>query len=257
MPKPRHHASTIDTQEVARFDALAGEWWNPSGEMKPLHRINPTRIAFIRDRLASHFGLDIRSPAPLSGLRILDIGCGGGLLSEPLARLGGEVTGIDPGATNIEIARAHANRSGLRLDYRSTTAEDLVHSGKSFDVVLAMEVIEHVASIDAFIGASAALVRSNGLFIGSTLNRTLKSFALAIVGAEYVLRWLPKGTHSWDKFVKPDEFSDALIKAGLKDPMTRGMVYAPLQDSWSLSNDTSVNYFIAAHKQPADPAAGI
>ena len=244
----RQKGGTIDQREVAQFDSLSSEWWNPSGQMKPLHRINPVRLHFIRDCIASQFSVDIKAPKPLTGLRILDIGCGGGLLSEPLARLGATVTGIDPGATNVEIARVHASRSGLEIDYRSTTAEDLVGTGARFDVVLAMEVIEHVSSVQNFVAASSALVEPGGLFIGSTLNRTMKSFALAIVGAEYILRWLPKGTHAWEKFVRPDEFSRALSHSGLRETDLQGMVYAPLSDAWHLSSDTSVNYFIAARR---------
>ncbi|MBY0610731.1 MAG: bifunctional 2-polyprenyl-6-hydroxyphenol methylase/3-demethylubiquinol 3-O-methyltransferase UbiG [Beijerinckiaceae bacterium] len=254
MAKPVRNApsermgGTIDQREVAQFDSLASEWWNPSGQMKPLHRINPVRLHFIRDCIAARFPIDIKAPKPLQGLRILDIGCGGGLLSEPLARLGATVTGIDPGSTNVEIAKVHASRSGVVIDYRSTTAEDLVGTGARFDVVLAMEVIEHVSSVQNFVDAASALVAPGGLFIGSTLNRTMKSFALAIVGAEYILRWLPKGTHAWEKFVRPDEFSKALERAGLVETDLMGMVYAPMSDAWQLSNDTSVNYFIAARR---------
>ena len=238
--------STIDPREVARFDALAGDWWNPSGQMKPLHRINPVRIRYIRDQIAARFGRDVKSPEPLSGLRILDIGCGGGLLGEPLARLGATVTGIDPGPTNVEIARVHARRSRLEIDYRATTAEEVAARGETFDVVLAMEVVEHVANLKTFIAASARLVAPGGLFVASTLNRTLKSFALAIVGAEYVLRWLPRGTHSWDKFVRPDELARVLRQSGLAEIDVTGMVFMPLSDDWRLSSDTAVNYFLAA-----------
>ncbi len=250
MAQVKNADSTIDPREVAQFDSLASEWWNPSGQMKPLHRINPVRIGFIREQIALNFHIDIKAAKPFTGLKILDIGCGGGLLCEPLARLGASVTGIDPGPSNIEIARLHANRSGLELDYRATSAEALAETDERYDVVLAMEVIEHVANVENFIAASTKLVKPKGLFIGSTLNRTLRSFALAIIGAEYVLRWLPKGTHAWDKFVKPAEFAAALRKAGLDEAEIKGMVYAPLADSWHLSGDTSVNYFIAARKFP-------
>ena len=249
MAHSRRNSSTIDPREVKQFDALASEWWNPSGQMKPLHRINPVRLAYLRDQLVRHFSLDGKSARPFEGLKILDIGCGGGLLSEPLARLGASVTGIDPGPTNIEIARVHANRSKLPIDYRATTAEDLAKTDERFHVVLAMEVVEHVADLETFIAASATLVEDRGLFIGSTLNRTLKSFALAIIGAEYMLRWLPKGTHAWEKFVRPSEFADALRKSRLVNAEVKGMVYAPFSDDWQLSNDSAVNYFIAAKKK--------
>lgn len=249
MAEPPHATGTIDRREVDQFEALASEWWNPAGQMKPLHRINPLRIRFIRDEAARHFSFDPRQALPFEDLRILDIGCGGGLLSEPLARLGGQVTGIDPGATNIEIARAHALRSRVAVDYRAMTAEVLAETDARFDIVLAMEVVEHVADLKAFVAAASALIAPRGLFIGSTLNRTLKSFALAIVGAEYVLRWLPRGTHTWEKFVRPEEFADALRGVRLIDAQTKGMVYAPLADDWQLSDDTSVNYFISARKR--------
>jgi 2-polyprenyl-6-hydroxyphenyl methylase / 3-demethylubiquinone-9 3-methyltransferase len=240
--------STIDAREVAQFNALQGEWWNPTGKMKPLHRINPIRLAYINEQIALNHHLNKTNPKPLSGLAILDIGCGGGLLCEPLARLGASVTGIDPGKGNIEIAKAHAANSGLDINYQTTTAEDLLTSGIQFDVVLAMEVIEHVANIPTFIEAIAGLVKPQGLFIGSTLNRTLRSFALAIIGAEYILRWLPKGTHSWDKFVTPQEFIEALEAHGFDRCETTGMSYSPFTDKWQQSKDISVNYFLSANK---------
>ncbi len=240
--------STVDPREVSQFEALQGEWWNPSGQMKPLHRINPVRIAFIQEQLRMNFHIDPRSVRPFSGLSMLDIGCGGGLLCEPLARLGAAVKGIDPGACNIAIAKSHATKSALEIDYEAITAEALEETGAQFDVVLAMEVIEHVTNVSTFIEAASALLRPGGIFIGSTLNRTLRSFALAIVGAEYVLRWLPKGTHSWEKFVTPHEFQTELKRNGLESCDLGGMVYSPFTDSWRKSGDTSVNYFIAARK---------
>jgi 2-polyprenyl-6-hydroxyphenyl methylase / 3-demethylubiquinone-9 3-methyltransferase len=239
--------STIDEREVEQFNSLKSEWWNPTGKMKPLHSINPVRLAYINAQIALNYRIDITNPKPLKGLTILDIGCGGGLLSEPLARLGASVTGIDPGNINIEIAKAHAANSGVEIDYQITTAEDLLRSGVQFDIVLAMEVIEHVANISTFIEAIAGLVKPNGLFIGSTLNRTLRSFALAIIGAEYILRWLPKGTHSWDKFVTPKEFQAALESHGFDRCEATGMSYSPFSDVWRQSNDIAVNYFLSAN----------
>jgi 2-polyprenyl-6-hydroxyphenyl methylase / 3-demethylubiquinone-9 3-methyltransferase len=217
--------------------------------MKPLHRINPVRMGYIREQIQHHnHQIDLHSNKPFTGMNILDIGCGGGLLCEPLTRLGANVTGIDPGSSNIEIAKSHAVRSKLIIDYQATTAEELVETGRQFDLVLAMEVIEHVANIPAFTKAASNLVRPGGLFIGSTINRTMRSFALAIVGAEYILRWLPKGTHSWDKFVTPQEFEQTLKHSGLDTYDKTGMMYSPFTDTWRQSPDTAVNYFIAANK---------
>jgi 2-polyprenyl-6-hydroxyphenyl methylase / 3-demethylubiquinone-9 3-methyltransferase len=239
--------STIDKREVEQFNGLKSEWWDPTGKMKPLHRINPVRLSYINEQIALNYRFDAISSKPLLGLTILDIGCGGGLLCEPLARLGASVTGIDPGNINIEIAKVHAANSGLDIDYQVTTAEDLQKTGAKFDIVLAMEVIEHVANIPIFLQAIAGLVKPNGLFIGSTLNRTLRSFALAIIGAEYILRWLPKGTHSWDKFVTPKEFQAALESHGFDRCEATGMSYSPFGDKWRKSSDTSVNYFLSAN----------
>ena len=240
--------STIDVREVQQFNALQGEWWNPVGKMKPLHRINPVRLAYIKQQIALNFRIDNKSPKFLAGLTILDIGCGGGLLCEPLSKLGATVTGIDPGGANIEIARAHSNLSNLTIDYQITTAEDLVKTSAQFDIVLAMEVIEHVSNVNMFVEAATKLVKPQGLFIGSTLNRTLRSFALAIIGAEYVLRWLPKGTHAWDKFVTPQEFQTELEVNGFDRCEATGMSYSPFSDTWNQTRDTSVNYFISAQK---------
>jgi 2-polyprenyl-6-hydroxyphenyl methylase/3-demethylubiquinone-9 3-methyltransferase len=238
--------SSIDPAEVARFSAISGEFWDPSGSMRMLHRINPVRLRFIRDQACRHFGRDPRRLDCLEGLRVLDIGCGGGILCEPLARLGAALVGADPAASNIEVARRHAAETGVTIDYRATTAEALAAAGEAFDLVLAMEVVEHVTDMRAFVGTCAALVKPNGLMIAATINRTLKSFALAIVGAEYLLRWLPRGTHRWDKLVTPNELEAAIERAGLRALEIKGVVYDVFSDSWKLSDDTDVNYMIAA-----------
>lgn len=248
---PATASPRVDADEVSRFDRLARDWWDETGPMKPLHRINPVRVAYLKQQLAAHFGRDPAAFDTLAGLRILDIGCGGGILSEPLARMGAEVTGVDPAAANIGIARAHAAEAGLAIRYHEGLAEDLVAEGQQFDAVLAMEVVEHVPDVAGFVATAAALVRPGGFFGGSTLNRTKRAFALAIVGAEYVLRWLPVGTHRWEKFVTPAEFEAALVQAKLRHSDTRGMVYDPFRDSWRLSDDTAVNYFITAGKADA------
>jgi 2-polyprenyl-6-hydroxyphenyl methylase/3-demethylubiquinone-9 3-methyltransferase len=240
--------STVDQAEVDRFSALAAEWWDPHGKMKPLHKFNPVRLGYIRDTATAHFARDPKTLDCLAGLRILDIGCGGGLLSEPLARLGASVLGADPAQKNIEVAKLHAAQSGLPIDYRATTAEALADAGERFDVVLAMEVVEHVADVSLFVKRCAEMVKPGGLMITATLNRTLKSFALAIVGAEYVLRWLPRGTHQWDKFVTPNELEIALTQGGLTVIEDRGVIYNPLADRWQLARDTDVNYMLTAEK---------
>jgi len=240
--------STVDPAEVARFSALAAEWWNPRGKMAPLHKFNPVRIGYIRDQAAAHFGRDRKRLDSMKGLHILDIGCGGGLLSEPLARLGASVVGVDPSAINVEAAKRHAAQSDLLIDYRCTTAEELVRTGERFDLVLAMEVVEHVADLPLFIESCVAMLRPEGLMIAATINRTLKSFALAIVGAEYILRWLPVGTHQWDKFVTPSELETALEESGLLVTAESGVVYNPFGDRWHLSDDTDVNYMMVAEK---------
>ncbi len=242
--------STVDPADVARFDRLARDWWDPWGPMRPLHKMNPVRADYVADLVVEAFGLPARvAPgARLAGQRILDIGCGGGLLSEAMARIGAKVTGLDPASNNIEIARAHAAKDGLAIDYRATTAEELPSDTKPFDVVLAMEVVEHVADRPLFLRTAASLVRPGGLMILSTLNRTAKSFALAIVGAEYVLRWLPRGTHTWEQFVTPEELAGELRSAGLKIFDQSGVTYNPLFGEWRLSEDCSVNYFLAAEK---------
>ena len=243
-------ATTIDPEEVARFSALAEDWWDPAGPMRPLHRLNPTRLAYIRDRIAGHFGHETNKPEPLKGLGILDIGCGAGLVAEPLARLGAEVTGIDPADANIAAARVHAEESGLVVDYRATTAEALAAADAAFDAVLILEVVEHVADVPLFVASVAKLVRPGGLVVASTINRTLKAFALAIVGAEYVLRWLPRGTHSYDRLVTPSELAAAFGAAGLVATDETGVVYVPLADRWRLSSDTDVNYMMTATRPP-------
>lgn len=243
--------TTIDPAEVAKFEAMAAEWWDPAGKFKPLHMLNPVRLAYITTQIATEFDRDLTAPQPFAGLRILDIGCGGGLLSEPMARLGAEVVGADAAARNIPVARLHAEQSGLTIDYRHTTAEALVAEGASFDAVLNMEVVEHVADPLAYLTACKDLLRPGGLMICSTLNRNPKSYLMAIIGAEHVMRWLPKGTHEWSKFITPDELFGLLRKAGL-DPVDRkGMVFNPVRWSWSLSDrDLSVNY-VTASRRPA------
>jgi 2-polyprenyl-6-hydroxyphenyl methylase / 3-demethylubiquinone-9 3-methyltransferase len=244
--------ATVDAAEVRRFSRLADEWWDPRGKMAVLHKFNPVRLAYIRDAACRQFGRDARRPPCLKAIRILDIGCGGGILSEPLARLGAEVVGADPSPNNIEVAKLHAERGGLAIDYRVTAAETLAEAGERFDVVLAMEVVEHVADVELFVRRCAEIVKPSGLIVAATLNRTLKSFALAIVGAEYVLRWLPRGTHRWDKFVTPDELEIAMEQAGLRVSDETGVIYNPLTDQWRLSSDMDVNYMLTAEKAPAD-----
>lgn len=237
-------SSTVDPAEIAKFSKLSETWWDPKGKMKPLHAINPLRLAYIRDAACRKFDRDPKALDCLKGLRILDIGCGAGLLCEPLTRLGASVTGVDPSATNIEVAKLHAAKSGLAIDYRNTTIEEM--DDAQFDIVLAMEVVEHVVSVGAFLDRCAALMKRDGLMLVSTLNRTWKSFALAIVGAEYVLRWLPRGTHEWDKFVTPSEVTHHLSRNGLMITEQSGVVYNPLADKWGLSSDMDVNYMVIA-----------
>jgi 2-polyprenyl-6-hydroxyphenyl methylase/3-demethylubiquinone-9 3-methyltransferase len=241
-------STSVDPAEVERFARIAGEWWDPSGKFAPLHRLGPARMTFLRDRLAAHFGRELLAIRPLAGLSVLDIGCGGGLVAEPLTRLGARVTGIDPAADNVAAARAHAASSGLDIDYRATTAEAVAAEGATFDAVLCLEVIEHVTDPAAFVGLATRLLRPGGLLIASTINRTMKAWLLAIVAAEYLLRWLPAGTHRWDRFVAPDELAQHMAAAGLTRIVFEGLVYDPLGDRWSLSPDTDVNYFAAAAK---------
>jgi 2-polyprenyl-6-hydroxyphenyl methylase/3-demethylubiquinone-9 3-methyltransferase len=248
MDRLQQSAGTIDQDEVARFSRLSGQWWDARGPMAALHKFNPLRLAYIRDRAAERFGRDPRALGSLAGLRVLDIGCGGGILSEPLARLGATVVGADPSASNIAVAQQHAAQSGLSIDYRDTTAEALADAGEVFDVVLAMEVVEHVADVGLFVGLAASMVKPGGLMFVATLNRTVKSFALAIVGAEYILRWLPRGTHQWDKFVTPNELEIAIEQSGLRIVDETGVIYNLLADRWQRSTDMDVNYMIVAEK---------
>jgi len=250
MSTHSHSGLRTDEQELASFRAGAQEWWNPEGSFKPLHALQPVRIRYIRDHLVSHFGREGRSLTPLKGLAIADIGCGGGLLCEPLARLGATVTGVDPVADSIETARRHAEGQGLVIRYVAGTAEDLAAAGEAFDAVIAMEVVEHVPDLGAFLKACADILKPGGLLLLSTINRTARSYALAIVGAEYILRWLPKGTHRWEKFVTPDELGQALTASGLDLIETKGCVFNPLGEGWQLSSDTAVNYFAAAARKP-------
>ena len=241
-------STTVNPDEVAWFTAIADEWWDPHGKFRPLHKFNPTRLTFIRNQLCQHFGRDAEAELPLKGLKILDIGCGGGLISEPLCRMGAEMTSIDAGDKNIKTAMVHAEAQGLEIDYRCVYPEDLAAEGKQYDAVLNLEVIEHVADVNEFLKACCSVVRPGGAMIGATLNRTFKSFAMAKVGAEYVLRWLPRGTHEFAKFVKPSEFSEGLRQYGLVVKQMNGMTFNPLRDSWSLSDDLSVNYLLFATK---------
>jgi 2-polyprenyl-6-hydroxyphenyl methylase/3-demethylubiquinone-9 3-methyltransferase len=241
-------SASIDPAETAKFAAMAEAWWDPQGKFRPLHKFNPTRLAFIRDRIAARHGRDPLAARPLADLRLLDIGCGGGLLAEPMARLGAEVMGIDAVERNIAVARLHAERSGLAIDYRTATPEELVENGVKFDVILNMEVIEHVADRAVFLGACSDLLAPDGLMIIATINRTAKAFALAIVGAEYVLGWLPRGTHDWRKFVKPSELARPLRSAGFAIERMTGVSYNPLADRWGLTRDLDVNYMLAAKR---------
>ncbi|MDP2123155.1 MAG: bifunctional 2-polyprenyl-6-hydroxyphenol methylase/3-demethylubiquinol 3-O-methyltransferase UbiG [Parvibaculum sp.] len=243
---PKDAASSVDPAEIARFSAMAAEWWDPAGKFRPLHKFNPVRLSYIRAQVSAHFGLDARARRPFEGLRFLDIGCGGGLLAEPMARLGAEVTAADAAEKNIKTASVHAREQGLAIDYRCTTAEALAAQGETFDVILNMEVIEHVADRDLFLKDCGRMVKPGGLMFVATLNRTLKAHAFAIIGAEYVLGWLPRGTHDWKKFVTVNEMEAGLAAAGLDVREIAGVSYNPLFDSWSLSEDTDVNYMVLA-----------
>ena len=241
-------STTIDPDELAKFTAMAEDWWNPNGQFKPLHKFNPARLTYIRDKLCAQFDRDAYADKPLQGLRLLDIGCGGGLLSEPMTRLGAEVLGADAAEANIKTAALHAEQQGLTIDYRAVTAEQLVAEGETFDAILNMEVIEHVADPQAFMSACGQLMKPDAIMFLATLNRTLKAFALAIIGAEYVLRWLPRGTHEWDKFITPTELENMAVKAGLELFTSTGVSFNPLTDKWRQSGDMSVNYMGVARK---------
>lgn len=239
--------STVDPSEIAKFEAMAADWWDPAGKFKPLHMLNPCRLDYIVTQIATEFDRDPKAEAPFAGLRLLDIGCGGGLLCEPMARLGAEVVGADAAERNIPVARIHAEQSGLAIDYRHTTAEALAETGERFDVVLNMEVVEHVPDPLAYLTACRQLLKPGGLHVCSTINRTAKSYAMAIVGAEVVMRWLPRGTHDWAKFITPDELFDLLTRAGLEPVDRKGFVFNPVSWSWRLSpRDLSVNYVTAS-----------
>jgi 2-polyprenyl-6-hydroxyphenyl methylase/3-demethylubiquinone-9 3-methyltransferase len=248
VPQEDAGTGTIDPGEVARFSAMAAEWWDPTGKFKPLHRLNPIRLAYIRDHLCTRFDRDPRSLRSLEDLKILDIGCGGGLVAEPLCRLGAEMTGIDASEKNIATASVHAEEGGLSIDYRATTAEELAASGRTFDAVIALEIVEHVVQVPLFLSSCAALTKPGGSLIMSTLNRTAKSYLMAIVGAEYVLRWLPRGTHQWEKFLRPSELTNGIETTGLTVTDLTGASYNPLTDEWTLSRDLAVNYMLYAEK---------
>lgn len=262
IPKPESMSDTtpherpasggsVDADEVARFSALAERWWDPAGDLRPLHQLNPVRIAFVRDRLARENGTDPLAPRPLAGLRLLDVGCGGGLVAEPMARLGAAVVGIDAAERNVGAARAHAAASALSIDYRCATAEALAEKGETFDAVLALEIVEHVADRAVFFDALARLLRPGGLLFVATLNRTPRAFALAIVGAEYLLGWLPRGTHRWSKFLRPSELAAELRRREVAVAELVGVSYHPVSGAWRTSRDLSVNYMASARKAAA------
>ncbi|MCW5771894.1 MAG: bifunctional 2-polyprenyl-6-hydroxyphenol methylase/3-demethylubiquinol 3-O-methyltransferase UbiG [Rhodospirillaceae bacterium] len=246
-------AASVDAAEIGRFGAMADTWWDANGPMRPLHQMAPVRIAFVRDHAAAAFGRDVAGPGPVAdrpfaGLSLLDVGCGGGLMCEPMTRLGFAVTGIDAAERNIAVAQHHAGESGLAIDYEATTVEALAAAGPQFDVVLALEVVEHVADLDSFLRALVQVVKPDGIVILSTLNRTSKAFALAVVGAEYVLRWLPRGTHDWRKFVRPSELAAGMRRAGARVTDLAGLTYNPFAGRWSITRDLAVNYFAVARR---------
>jgi 2-polyprenyl-6-hydroxyphenyl methylase/3-demethylubiquinone-9 3-methyltransferase len=246
----RARQSTVDDDEVAKFSALADRAWDPSGPMAPLHRLNPVRLAWIKDQVCAAFDRERKDPVAYAGLRWLDVGCGIGLVSEPVRRLGAETVAIDASEPNIEAAQRHAALSGIDIDYRAVTAEVIAETGETFDVVTALEVVEHVSDVPLFVGACAGMVRPGGLMIAATINRTAKAFALAIVGAEYVLRWLPRGTHRYDRLVTPAELAAAFADGGLTVSAETGLLYVPIADFWRLSADMDVNYMMAAQRPP-------
>ena len=240
--------TTVNADEIAKFSAMADDWWDPDGDFKPLHKFNPVRLAYIRDWAVKHFRRNEADRRPLEGLRLLDIGCGGGLLTEPLSRLGASVTGVDAGAKNIAVAKLHAERMGREIDYRATTSEALVAEGARFDIVLNMEVVEHVDNVPLYMKSCADLVAPGGLLFSATINRTLRALALAKIGAEYILRWLPAGTHDWKKFLTPDELKALITRNGLKIIDETGVVFHPLADEWRKSPDMGVNYMVLAER---------
>ncbi|MEC4594359.1 MULTISPECIES: bifunctional 2-polyprenyl-6-hydroxyphenol methylase/3-demethylubiquinol 3-O-methyltransferase UbiG [Nitrospirillum] len=241
--------TTVDPGEIQRFSAIAAEWWDEAGKFRPLHKLNPVRLEYLRDRICAHFGRDPLAPQPLRGLRLVDIGCGGGLLSEPLARMGADVVGIDAAERNVKTAATHAMETATAVDYRHTTAEALVAAGEKFDAVLSLEVVEHVADVPLFLDSLAALMKPEGLLVMATLNRTPKSYLMAIIGAEYVLRWLPRGTHDWRKFLKPSELAAGLRATGLTVREVMGLVYSPFNDTFRLdARDLDVNYLLWASR---------
>ena len=243
------HVSSVDHAEVEKFSRIAAEWWDPRGKFAPLHKFNPVRLDFIRNRAATRFHRSTTGPAPFAGLRLLDIGCGGGLLAEPMARLGFQVTGVDASAKNIGVASAHAMEGGLQIDYRNTTVEDLLASGEpTFDVVLNMEVVEHVAEPGRFLREASRMMKPGGMMVVATLNRTLKALATAKIGAEYILGWLPRGAHDWRKFLTPDEVRLFLSAEPLAVQGPFGVAYNPLADRWALSADVGVNYMMLAER---------
>ncbi|MEO5806580.1 bifunctional 2-polyprenyl-6-hydroxyphenol methylase/3-demethylubiquinol 3-O-methyltransferase UbiG [Devosia sp.] len=244
-------ASTINDAEVAKFTAMAEEWWDPKGKFRPIHKFNPVRLTYIREAVLEHFARDGSSMLPFEGLRVIDVGCGGGLLSEPMARLGATVVGIDAAERNIRIATLHAQQSGLSVDYRATTSEALAAAGEKFDLVLNMEVVEHVDNVPLYMKSCADLVAPGGLMLTATLNRTARAYALAVLGAEYVLGWLPKGTHDWKKFLTPDEIKTLITRNGLRVTAETGVVYHPLADEWRKSPDMAINYMVLAEKPKA------
>jgi len=248
---PKSAPNTVDSAEIARFSAMAAEWWDPTGKFRPLHKFNPVRLGYIKENVARHYDRDPKAMRPFEGLRFLDIGCGGGLLSEPMCRLGADMVSADASTQNIATASVHAAEQGLTIDYRATTAEALMAAGETFDVILNMEVIEHVADRDQFLECCAAMLKPGGIMFVATLNRTLKAMGLAIIGAEYILRWLPRGTHDWSKFITPDEMKTGLADCGLTLEELIGVSYNPLTDRWSLGKDTDVNYMMLASKPSA------
>ena len=240
--------STIDPKDVAKFSAIADEWWDPEGKFKPLHQFNPIRLQFIRDRLCDHFDRDPLSMQPLKGLRVLDVGCGGGLIAEPLARMGAKVTGIDASEKNTVTAQLHAAESGLNINYKATTVEELAAVGEIFDAVISLEVVEHVANFELFIKGCADLMGVNSAILIATLNRTPKSFAFGIIGAEYIMRWLPRGTHNWRKFIRPSELASALRRNRVVTEEIAGLSFNPFTNTWRVNDDVSVNYVVFGRK---------